>query len=133
MGFDPEAPAPKLTFRLMGYLNDEAFAAVRKLVADQTVLDMVGVTPKTKDQAALPAPDEVANAAVTKAQKAAPAPADGDGDGVEDVMPKAAPKPAAKKTAKATPASKPAPAPAPEGESSSILDDLDALLGKTDD
>ena len=44
-------------------------------------------------------------------------------------MPKAAPKPAAKKTARATPASKPA----PEGESSSMLDDLDALLGKTDD
>ena len=60
----------------------------------------------------------------------APAPADdGDGDDVEDVMPKAAPKPAAKKTARATPASKPA----PEGESSSMLDDLDALLGKTDD
>ena len=133
VGFDPEAPAPKLTFKLMGYLNDEAFAGVRKLVDDQTVLDMVGVTPKAKDQAALPAPDEVANAAVTKAQKAAPAPApvltDDDGDDVEDVTPKAAPKPAAKKTARATPT----PKPAPEGESSSMLDDLDALLGKTDD
>ena len=145
VGFDPEAPAPKLTFKLMGYLNDEAFAGVRKLVDDPAVLDMVGATPKTKDQAALPAPDEAANAAVTKAQKATPAPApapapaptpapapaddDGDDDGVEDVMPKAAPKPAAKKTARATPASKPA----PEGESSSMLDDLDALLGKTDD
>lgn len=139
IGFDPEAPAPKLTFKPVGYINDEAFAEVRKLVDDEAVLDIVGVSAKASAAPALAAPAETANEVVNKAKaKPAPAPApvaapdEGEDDsGVVDVTPKAAPapapapKPAAKK-AKATP-----PPAADDGDD--LLGDLDALLAQPDD
>lgn len=131
IGFDPDAPAPKLTFKLMGYLNNEAFAQVRKLVDDPVVLEMVGAASKGNGAAALPAPDHAAQQVVNKAAaKPAPAPAV-EVDDAEAVEVKPAPAPAPKAAAKKT--AKPAPAPAPEDASSDLLDDLDALLGQSDD
>jgi hypothetical protein len=42
VGFDNEAPAPKLTFKLVGLLDDSVYAAVTAAYNDQTVEDMLG-------------------------------------------------------------------------------------------
>lgn len=58
VGFDKEAPSPKLTFKLVGLLDDDAYARVNALYSDETVLDIVGlapVRPQRDAQAALPA------------------------------------------------------------------------------
>ena len=138
IGFDPEAPAPKLTFKPVGYINDDAFAEVRKLVDDQTVLDIVGATAKTGSAPALEAPAEAARAVVNKAKaaaKPAPAPADEEEDdalAVLDVAPKAAPAPAPAPAKKAAAKKAAAPAPAAD-DGDDLLGDLDALLAQPDD
>jgi chemotaxis protein histidine kinase CheA len=42
VGFDNEAPAPKLTFKLVGLLDDSLYARVDASYNDQTVEDMLG-------------------------------------------------------------------------------------------
>ena len=52
VGFDNEAPAPKLTFKLVGLLDDSLYARVDASYNDQTVEDMLGY----RFQEALPPP-----------------------------------------------------------------------------
>lgn len=52
-GFDKEAPSPKLTFKLVGLLDDAAFEKVSKAFEDEVVKDIVGLGPVRE---ALPAP-----------------------------------------------------------------------------
>jgi hypothetical protein len=42
VGFDNEAPAPKLTFKLVGLLDDVVYAAATAAYNDETVEDMLG-------------------------------------------------------------------------------------------
>ena len=53
VGFDKEAPSPKLTFKLVGLLDDAAYAAVSGIYEDETVKEMLGLGPV---RTALPAP-----------------------------------------------------------------------------
>lgn len=53
VGFDKEAPSPKLTFKLVGLLDDAAYAAVSGIYEDETVKEMLGLGPV---RSALPAP-----------------------------------------------------------------------------
>lgn len=45
VGFDKEAPSPKLTFKLVGLLDDAAYAAVSGIYEDETVKEMLGLGP----------------------------------------------------------------------------------------
>ncbi len=132
ISFDPTAPAPKLMFKLVGFVSDDVYAKINALYADETVLDIVGLG---APRAALPAPEEaptvteadldaalqakaakVTKAAVDKAAAVDPAPA-----------PAETPKPAKPaKAAKAEPA-------AADVGMDNLLGDLDNLLGATDD
>jgi hypothetical protein len=42
VGFDNEAPAPKLTFKLVGLLDDAVYASVAEAYSDHTVEEMLG-------------------------------------------------------------------------------------------
>ncbi len=162
VGFDPDAPAPKLTFKLMGYLNDDAFAQVRELVDSDLVKEIVGMDERSRSSESAD-PAEVARAAVSKA-KATPAARsaveDADEDGVIDVPAKPA-KPAKPVKSSPTPAPAvdededdelelppPAPAPKPAAKPAAkkatakppqvpaeddVMGGLDALLGMPDD
>lgn len=134
ISFDPTAPAPKLMFKLVGFVSDDVYAKINALYADETVLDIVGLGPQRQ---ALPAPEEapsvteadldtalqakaakVTKAAVDKAAAVDPAPAP---------APAETPKPAKPvKAAKAEPA-------AADVGMDNLLGDLDNLLGATDD
>lgn len=134
ISFDPTAPAPKLMFKLVGFVSDDVYAKINALYADETVLDIVGLGAA---RAALPAPEEaptvteadldaalqakaakVTKAAVDKAAAVDPAPAP---------APAETPKPAKPaKAAKAEPA-------AADVGMDNLLGDLDNLLGATDD
>ena len=157
VGFDKEAPSPKLTFKLVGLLDDDAYAKVNALYSDETVLDIVGlapVRPQREAQAALPAPsvteDDLdaalearAAAAVTKkAQaeaaakaamaKAAAKPEVSMGD-LDDLMGEAVATAEAAvvppKPAKAAAKAKPTPPPAAASDDN----DLSGLMGDLDD
>lgn len=152
VGFDKEAPSPKLTFKPIGLLGDAAYETVKGMYEDEVIKEIVSISPVAADEPA-PAPqvesDELdaaiaARAAVTKAAaapaKAAPkaeAPAGDDLDALlsaapakakaEEVeVPKTVTKPskAAVKAVKAEPV---------VSDSSNLLGDLDALLSATDD
>lgn len=159
VGFDIEAASPKLTFKPVGLVPDESYGEIRNELYDgELVRGIVGLddqghgqddAPESTDtqvsgdelDAAL-AQRTVAKAAAaakteTKAEakpKAAakpapaPAPAPVSSDELDDIMGGAAPAPA------------PAPAPRaakaetrPAAESSSLVDELDALLNSSDD
>lgn len=134
VGFDPTAPAPKLTFKLIGLADDAAYERINALYSSDTVLEIVGQTPQgAPAPIAIEAPSVTeadldaaiaAKAAVTKAaSKPTPAPAPAPEPVAE--------KPKAAKAAKAAPA--PAPATANAGDMSDLLGELDGLLGGTDD
>lgn len=61
VGFDNEAPAPKLTFKLVGLLDDAVYASVAEAYSDQTVEEMLGYRPQ-----ALAAPPTEADADVER-------------------------------------------------------------------
>lgn len=138
VGFDKEAPSPKLVFKPIGLLSDEAFAKVEAMFDDDLIKEIVGI----HDTAAAPAEDSdmseldaaiaakkvVAKAATPAPKQAAlpPAPAPVID---EDDEPAPAPAPAPKA---AKPAAKPA-KPAPAADDGDLLGDLDALLSSTDD
>lgn len=154
VGFDKEAPSPKLTFRPKGILADDVAGKVSDLWEDPVVLDIVGVPRPATDAPALEtkapakaAPNEVdedelaaalqAKEAAAKAKASAkakpaakPAPVDDDelegalGGAVEAEKPAAKPKPAAK--------AKPA-ASDDEGGVDDLLGGLQSLLGAKDD
>lgn len=143
VGFDKEAPSPKLTFKPVGLLDDTTFAKVEALYEDDIVKEIVGVHEASEKPAADAADDLsdldaaiAAKKAVTKAaEKPAAKPAD-DLDDLDEVVAK----PAAKKAAK--PAvdvedveEKPKAKKVAKAESgdTDLLGDLDALLSSTDD
>ena len=161
IGFDYQAPGVKLTFKPVGFLNDEAFQQIRALSDDDTVKAIVGVV-ETHAPVAAPAAAPAAPAAkpapapaAKPAAKAKPAPAPAPVQEEPDVFgeiggkPAPAPAPAAKPAAKAKPA--PAPAPAAESEvedavevaapaqaqapvpNAKTLEEIDSLLGAMDD
>lgn len=117
VGFDKDAPSPKLTFKPVGLLDDDMFHEVEALYHDEIVAEIVGV-PSQQAPALPAASDDVdmseLDAALAAKKKAAPASAP-------------APAPVAKK------ASTRAPEPAVESGGDALLDDLDALLSSTDD
>lgn len=156
VGFDKEAPSPKLTFKLTGLLDDATYARVSALYDDETVHEIVGMAKAAEETPAPLTPadmDEldaaiVAKAAVAKASKPAPVKApppvtappddDDDDDEVEDAAVKPAPVKAAapKAPVKAPPVKAPsvkAAAPKAGGDMDDLLGDLDALLGNMDD
>lgn len=148
VGFDKEAPSPKLTFKPVGLLDDASFAKVEALYEDDTIKEIVGV----HEVSAKPTQDAdddlgdldaaiAAKKAVTKAAAPAPAPvalSDDDMDDLEEVVAKPAAKKAAAKVEvedveekpKAKAAAKPAPA---SDDVDDLMGGLDALLSSTDD
>ena len=155
VGFDKEAPAPKLTFKLIGLLDEAVYEKVNALYSEDTVLDMMGLKPvaarpaldgqdagpakSTVDQEleAILATKAAADAAKASAKEVAETSAKEVAEAV-----KPARKPAAKKTvvedaddvAEAVEAVAPAPVKAAAtADVGSLLGDLDALLGSLDD
>ena len=152
VGFDPEAPSPKLTFTPKGLLAPDAQAAVTASYEDSTVRDIVGVV-DTEPAAEAPAADPEFAAAVTaaavvqKAQQpqapverpaAKPRAADdegGLGDAIAQAVaekPKAEKPKAEKPKAEKPKAEKPA-VKAADGDADELLADLGSLLSGKDD
>jgi len=134
VGFDKEAPSPKLTFKLVGLVDDAVYNKITELYESDDVKAIVGLAPVAASAPALPAPSvteddldaalaaKEARAATEKASKAAKTPAP---------APAPAPEPVAEKPAKvAKPKAEPA---ATSGGMDDLLGDLDSLLGSTDD
>jgi hypothetical protein len=139
VGFDKEAPSPKLTFKPVGLLPDESYSTVSAMFDDDTVKEIVGLqathhadTEADSDlnelDAAIAAKKVVAQAAAPAPKPAAPV-VDEDDEPAPPPKAKAKAKPAEvvdvepKAKAKAKPAS----------DDSDLLGDLDALLSATDD
>lgn len=140
IGFDQEAPSPKLTFRPTGLLTDEVYNKVRELYEDDKVKDIVGTpsVPSAVEVAprALAAPQQVQRI-VAEAQESArvqlaavqrPVVSE---DEVEAALANPTPTPAAKPARKA--AAKPTAASATDATAASLLGDLQSLLGSSDD
>lgn len=155
VGFDKEAPAPKLTFKLTGLVSDAAYEKVQKLHDDTLTKAIVGLVPAKEpvDNAPSVSQDEVdaalaGQAAVDNAKASAkadpkprvakaapkpapaPAPTDDPGADLDALLSGNAPAPAPKA------APKPAPAPAANvqvTDASNLMSELDALLGGSDD
>lgn len=151
VGFDKEAPSPKLTFKIVGLLSDAAFEVASKLYEDDTVKDIAGLGPVRPALAAPVTPttateDDLdaalaAKAAVAKAAEkpvAAPVPQVTEED-LDNVLPAAkAPKAVKPKPAPVevedVPVAKAKPAPKPDvSDAEDLLGGLDALLASTDD
>lgn len=145
IGFDQEAPSPKLTFRPTGILGDEVYAKVQALFDDEKVKDIVGnptvpVAGEVRQPRALAAPSvpaqaqqfvqeaqQVARAALQQAAK----PKAVSEDEIEAALATPAPVPApAPARAKAT---KPASAKPVDETAAQLLGDLSNLLGSHDD
>jgi hypothetical protein len=166
VGFDREAPSPKLTFKPIGLVADEAYEKLSALYDTQDVKEIVGLvdrrmpTGADAEPEAAPEADELdaamaANPTAKAAQAAAPAPKaakapavssndlDNALDGLVDEAPAPAPKPATKtkkveaevvedapvKPAKSTAKT----VVADSGSLDDLLDNLDDILGGTDD
>lgn len=152
VGFDPEAPSPRLTFKPIGLASDELHEKMRAMYDQTEVKEIVGlVTPQPATAEPAVETDELdaaiaAKAAVQRAATAEPPDAVTGDELAAALEPAKAPAP--KPAAAAKPAPKPAPAaakpaakaPAPkpdvavvEGQSE-LLSELNALLGGlTDD
>ena len=61
IGFDRESPSPKLTFKPVGILGDDAFDTTVELFDSEIVQQIVGVAAKAEAGEAKPKKDEVAN------------------------------------------------------------------------
>lgn len=140
VGFDKDAPSPKLTFKIVGLIGDEAYAKVDTLYTDETVMDIVGLAPVAAAQPALSAPESTATEddleaalaakkAITRAAKPKPAPVveEDEFDGAV-----AAPAPVAPPVVAKT-KTKPKPAPVEADDVDDLLGGLDALLSASDD
>lgn len=145
VGFDREAPSPKLTFRLVGLLDDGTFGKVNDLYATELVQDIVGLLPARAAATAPQLPPPSAETGITEADldaaiaaRAARAATDKAKAAAQAPAPEAEPEPApapAPKAAKPRAAAKPKAEPAATGgeDMSSLLGDLDSLLSGTDD
>lgn len=154
VGFDKEAPAPKLTFKAVGLVNDEAYDRIGKMYDGDEVKEIVGLisrgaaaaheaeAPVEADEldAALAAKKAV-DKAKTEAKPEPKAPVV-DVDELDEVLAPAKPKVEAKPKAKpkadvedaeVKPEPKAKPAAKPAGGIDDLLGDLDALLDATDD
>ena len=144
VGFDKDAPSPKLTFKIIGLIGDSTYEKVNGLYADDTVLDIVGLAPVAAAAPALAAPVNAATEndldaalaakrAITQAAKPKPAPAPVvTEDEIDAVVAAPAPAPVAEKPAvKAKPKAVAAPVAAEEMDD--LLGGLDALLSASDD
>jgi len=162
VSFDPTAPSPKLVFKPVGLLPDDAYAKATELYESDMVRDIVGLgnadtapapapeggveadeldaaiaakTVVTK-AAAKPAPAPVAAKVTPKAKPVADASAEPAGvslDDIESLVEKVAPaKPAPAPVAAKAPAVAKAPAP-PAPPMDDLLSELDDLLGNSDD
>jgi hypothetical protein len=110
VGFDPLAPAPKLTFKPIGLAGDEAYAKISEMYDSDEVKDIIGLLPhapraaQESDEPEITAEEldaaleakTAATAAFAKAKAAKPAPAaakapvaDFNMDDIEDVVSKA--------------------------------------------
>lgn len=109
VAFDPEAESPKLTFKPIGFLDDEGFAEVREMVESDIVKDILGAS-------VVPAADELVGEPPKVESKPAAKPAaktkDVTDEEVETAV-KAAEKPKAEKPKKEA---KPAPVVEDDGE-----------------
>lgn len=161
VGFDREAPSPKLTFKPVGLMDDAGYSQVKALYDDEVVRAIVGLDDLAHEpveaKPALVEADELDAALAARAAAKAPAkpqakapaaaPADDLMGDLDEVL--AAPKEAKADKPKRPPA-KPkadeveeegdeavevvAPTPAArKSPASDLLDDLDSLLGSTDD
>ena len=150
VGFDREAPSPKLTFKPVGLMDDVGYGAVRDLYDDELVraitgLDDFGMEPAAPKAPAVDADElDAALAAREVTRKAAAKPAPVTTDDLDEVI--APPKAKAEK-AKPAPvevdddepappkkAKKAEPEPvAKKSGGSDLLADLDDLLGNKDD
>lgn len=118
LGFDPEAPAPKLTYKIVGLLSDAHYEAIGRLYEDDQVKEMVG-----HKAPAAPAPAEDP---LTPAQEATEADLDAAIAGKAAAAPAPAKKPAAAAKAVADQVIARA-AKSPRVEATE--DDLDSVLG----
>ncbi len=152
VGFDKEAPSPKLTFKLVGLLDDAAYNAISALYEDDTVKSIVGLAPvaapaaneETPAHTVTEADLDAALAAKAernqqKSEAAKPAVTEEDLDAILPAeKPKAArrAKPVEKddapEAAPVKPAEKVKAAEAP-GDLEDLLGGLDSLLSATDD
>ena len=142
IAFDREAPSPKLTFRPVGVLPDAVYEMAKEQYNSEVVVEIVGVTsegdpvPKAAPadeitdaldalDAALAAREATRKAATKEAAPEAAAPkkpAAKPAPSIEDALDEVVAAPAkAEKKAEAKPSN------------DSLLDDLDSLLGSTDD
>lgn len=148
MGFDRDAPSPKLTFKPVGLLSDEAYAKASEMYEDETVEAIVGAGPVRAAQHEAPKVNAVetdeldaaleARAATRRAAAAAATTRASATVTQAEVEEAVAPKrKQAKPAAAAAPAPAPAAAPAPEASAADDDDDLlaglDSMLGKLDD
>lgn len=157
VGFDKEAPSPKLTFKLVGLVDDPVYEKVQSLYETDEIKNIVGLGPMrdhhepeapagnsaTEDDldaalAAKAAKQAAEATAKAKATKPAPKP-EASMDDLDALMAgdskqeTAAPAPKPRTTAKPTPEPEAAPAPAAAGPNDDLLGDLDSLLASTDD
>lgn len=146
VGFDPTAPSPKLTFKLIGLLDDAAYAKVsNELYDSEIVREIVGLG---QPQEALPAPTPdggvdtseldaaIAARGAVKAAAAKPAPKAEPvdmaelGELVDKVAPPKVEKPKTEKPKTEKPKAEPV---AQASGMEDLLGDLDTLLGNSDD
>lgn len=131
VGFDREAPSPKLTFKPVGLMDDKGYSGVKALYEDDVVRAVVGLDDLAMEPAepkpALVEADELD--AALAARDAAKAP-------VADMMGKAwdiiLPPPKRKSRRPGRPKAPAAPVPVKSAVADLIVD-LDSLLGNTDD
>lgn len=133
VSFDMTAPAPKLKFRPVGFLSDQAYAALDRLYDDESVLDICGLIERQPQAPAAPAPadEDDMEAAFDRLQSvplggrvASPAPAPAASHLVTEAdLEDEPPAPPVKKTK--APAPKPAPVPAPAPVASHLVTEAD--------
>lgn len=156
VGFDKEAPSPKLTFKPVGLLPDDTYSAVQAMYEDEIVKEIVGIhTPKAEADAegdddmneldaAIAAKKALTQAAKTPAKAATKAATKADKD-MDDELDALIEAPKAKKAApkvevddveeaEEKPKAKAKKAAAPKADDADdLLGDLDSLLSSTDD
>jgi hypothetical protein len=141
IGFDREAPSPKLTFKPVGLMDDAGYQTVKALYEDDIVRAIVGlddVAPEAGEPKAAPKVDAdeldaalAAREATQKAKAKAKVEVDlSDDEPAPKVEKKAKPKTAPVVDEDESPIP---PKPEKKASASDLLDDLDTLLGNKDD
>jgi hypothetical protein len=135
IGFDREAPSPKLTFKPVGLMDDAGYATVKSLYEDDVVRAIVGLDDVAQEGAVESKPEAKVDADELDAALAA---REATRKAADATKPKAEPKPEPKPKAEAKPEPKVEDEPPPKAETkkssaSDLLADLDDLLGTKDD